>query len=215
MCAVANEPYAVLISSGSAAAYKLLQGERQMDDRKSARDIATQLLATLPSSPTSAPAEPGFYAWWCRRKYLSDASPMIPHEPRPPVPEEWSLLYVGISPSTLTSRRHLAARLIKNHAHGNIGASTFRLSVASLLLAKLDLQPRTGSDRARVKSEEPLTAWIERSCGVTFAITGRPWEFEAAVITQLNPPLNLDRGTHPFRLHVQKERAALRRSCGL
>jgi hypothetical protein len=186
-----------------------------MDDRKNARDIATQLLATLPSSPTSAPAEPGFYAWWCRRKYLSNASPMFPYEPRPPVPAEWSLLYVGISPSTVTSRRHLAARLIKNHAHGNIGASTFRLSVASLLLAELDLQPRTGSDRSRIQSEEPLTAWIERSCGVTFAITGRPWEFEAAVIAQLNPPLNLDRGTHPFRLHVQKERAAMKRACGL
>ena len=182
---------------------------------KSAGDIATDLLSTLPSSPVKAPAKPGFYAWWCRREHLSDASPIIPYEPRPPVPRGWSLLYVGISPSTLTSSRHLAARLIKNHARGNIGGSTFRLTAASLLLAKLNLEPRSGSDRARLRSEESLTTWIERSCGVTFSITEQPWELEAAVILQLNPPLNLDRGTHPFRLHVKERRAALKRHCGL
>lgn len=186
-----------------------------MDNPEPSADIATQLLAAVPRSPTIAPADPGFYAWWCHRQYLSDASPIIPYEPRPPVPAEWSLLYVGISPSSLTSSRHLAARLIKNHATGNIGGSTFRMTVASLLRAKLKLEPRGGSDRARVESEGPLTNWIEQSCGVTFAIINRPWEFEAVIISQLNPPLNLDQGTHPFRLRVREQRAALRRACGL
>jgi hypothetical protein len=179
-----------------------------------ASDIGAQLLDGTPHSPSVVPPSPGFYAWWCRREHLADASPAFPYEPRPPVPEDWSLLYVGISPSSATSTRHLAARLMRNHATGNIGSSTFRLSIASFLHLGLDLKPRTGGDRARLESEKPLTQWVERSCAVTFAVVEQPWLYEAAVIEQLKPPLNLDRSSHPFKATVQLQRAALRKVCG-
>jgi hypothetical protein len=181
----------------------------------SASSIAAVLVDGVPSSPKLAPAAPGFYAWWCLRDHLSDASPPIPYEPRSPMAADWSLLYVGISPSSVTSRHHLAARLIKNHAAGNIGGSTFRQSLAGLLSAGLGLEPLRGSDRSRLITEAPLTSWIERSCRVTFAVVESPWKYEAAVISQLNPPLNLDGGAHPFKVTVQQQRAALRRACGL
>jgi hypothetical protein len=56
---------------------------------------------------------------------------------------------------------------------------------------------------------------METSCGVTFARSDRPWELEREVIQQLNPPLNLDSGTHPFRTQVSAQRTALRRACGV
>jgi hypothetical protein len=180
-----------------------------------AERIADILLNEMPRSPSAAPTAPGFYAWWCRREHVTDPTPAIPYEPRLPMSSDWSLLYAGISPSSIASSRNLAARLVKNHARGNIGGSTFRLSLASLLIKELCLEPRSGGDRARLTSETALTHWLDRCCGVTFAVVDRPWELETAVIQQLNPPLNLEGGTHPFRLHVQERRATLRKACGL
>jgi hypothetical protein len=182
-----------------------------------AEEIVSDLLTREALAPSAAqpPSSPGFYAWWCREEQLGDAFPNIPKENRPPVPTAWSLLYVGISPSGPTSSRNIAIRLAKNHAGGNIGGSTFRQSLAALLTGSLGLEPRRGSGRSRLVSEVPLSRWIESACGVTFATAERPWEFETDVIAILNPPLNIGRGTHPFRLEVKARRAALRQACGL
>jgi len=76
--------------------------------------------------------------------------------------------------------------------------------------------PGQGSDRSRLVSEAPLADWwIEASCGVSFATAECPWLLEKEVIGILNPPLNIDHGTHPFRWKVKAQRAALRRACGL
>jgi hypothetical protein len=182
-----------------------------------AEEIVSDLLTREVLAPSAArpPSSPGFYAWWCREEQLNDAFPSIPKENRPPVPTAWSLIYVGISPSGPTSSRNIAIRLAKDHAGGNIGGSTFRQSLAALLTGSLGLEPRRGSDRSRLASEVPLSRWIESACGVTFATAERPWEFETDVIAILNPPLNIDCGTHPFRLEVKARRAALRQACGL
>lgn len=180
-------------------------------------EIITRLLADEVLSPSQVqpPSSPGFYAWWCRRDRLEDANPQIPLEERPPVPSGWSLLYVGISPSRPNSRRNIALRLAKDHTRGRIGSSTFRQSVAALLMGHLALQPREGSDRSRLVSEQPLSRWIETSCGVTLAPAERPWESEADIIRLLNPPLNISKGTHPFREEVRACRAMLRQACGV
>lgn len=185
--------------------------------RMHATDIAALLLASdaKPPSQAAPPSAHGFYAWWCRDECLDRADPPIPREPRPPVSPTWSLLYVGISPNGPTSARNVAIRFAKDHTGGTIGGSTFRQSIASLLLASLALEPRQGSDRSRLVSEAPLANWIEASCGVTFASVERPWLLEKDVIGLLNPPLNIDNGTHPFRWKVKAQRAALRRACGL
>lgn len=180
-------------------------------------DIVAELLAGTVRSPSQArpPASQGFYAWWCNADRLTDALPAIPREERPPIPAMWSLLYVGISPSSATSSRNVASRFAKDHVGGNIGGSTFRQSLAALLIDSLDLKPKLGSDRSRLISEQPLSRWMETACGVTFARADQPWKLEATVIGQLNPPLNLDRGTHSFRSEVSARRLALRRACGL
>lgn len=182
-----------------------------------AADVVTALLTSTVRPPSQAhpPSAAGFYAWWCREERLADADPVIPLESRPPVARPWSLLYVGISPSSAASSRDIASRFRKDHVSGNIGGSTFRQSLAALLLDTLKLQVRPGSDRSRLVTEAPLSRWMETSCGVTFARSDRPWELERAVIQQLNPPLNLDSGTHPFRTQVSAQRTALRRACGV
>jgi hypothetical protein len=180
-------------------------------------EIVTRLLAGRVLSPSQAqlPTSPGFYAWWCRCDRLEDADPRIPLEERPPVQSGWSLLYVGISPSNQNSRRNIAVRLAKDHTGGSIGSSTFRQSVAALLMERLVLQPLKGGDRSRLVSEEALSGWIEASCGVTSAPAERPWESEAGVIKLLNPPLNISKGTHPFRQDVRACRTMLRQACGV
>lgn len=180
-------------------------------------DVVDELLAGTVRRPSVArpPATAGFYAWWCRVESLADAAPAIPREERFPVDPAWSLLYVGISPSRATSSKNVASRFSKDHVGGNIGGSTFRQSLASLLIANLQLQPKSGGDRSRLTSEAPLSRWIEASCGATFARSDRPWELEAAVIRLLDPPLNIDKGANPFRFEVSARRSALRRSCGL
>lgn len=47
----------------------------------------------------------------------------------------------------------MASRIAKNHAGGNVGSSTFRQTLASLLMDKLGLEPRLGCDRSRLVSE--------------------------------------------------------------
>jgi len=182
-----------------------------------AADVVAELLTGPVRTPSHArpPVASGFYTWWCRVDRLDDSAPVMPMEARPPIDENWSLLYVGISPSSPNSTRNIASRFAKDHVGGNIGGSTFRQSLASLLFDALRLQARVGSDRSRLISEVALSRWIENSCGVTFARAERPWELERAVISALNPPLNLDAGTHPFRAEVSARRSALRRACGL
>ncbi len=179
-------------------------------------DVVNELLAGTVRPPSMArpPAAAGFYSWWCRVERLADAEPLIPREERRPTDSAWSLLYVGISPKSETSAKNVAMRFTQ-HVGGNIGGSTFRQSLASLLIANLQLQPKSGSDRSRLTSEAPLSRWIETSCGATFARSDRPWELEAAVIQLLNPPLNIEKGTNPFRFEVSARRSALRRLCGL
>ncbi len=100
----------------------------------------------------------GFYAWWCRRERRADAQPQIPSEPRPPVDDEWSLLYVGIFAEQHLSRRTVAVRFNRDHSGGMIGNSTFRQSLASLLIGNLGPQPLSGYDRSRLLDEGPLSA---------------------------------------------------------
>ena len=180
-------------------------------------DVTAQLHCGEVNAPSEArpPSASGFYAWWCRRERLGDSAPVIPLEERPPVDANWSLLYVGISPSRATSTRDVGSRFTRDHVGGNIGGSTFRQSLASLLMTRLQLQPRSGADRSRLISEAPLSTWIEACCGVSFARADSPWDVEAAVIKLLNPPLNIDQGTHAFRMEVKARRSALRRACAV
>jgi hypothetical protein len=168
-----------------------------------------------PAPVAQPPVSPGFYAWWCRTEYLVNAAPAIPLEVLPPIPSSWSLLYVGISPARPDVNRTLADRVGKDHSTGKIGGSTFRQSVAALLFEHLCLKPKPSSRRSKLVSEVPLSQWINRACGLTFAQQMAPWVAEAEVIGWLNPPLNILPGPHPFASVVSDRRLALRQACGL
>lgn len=165
------------------------------------------------------PEAPGFYAWWTRPACLSEAVPAIPLVCPSGSPAGWALLYVGIAPRGTRSRaaveRTIAARISKDHRSGNIGGSTFRQSLASLLRGSLALLPKQGHDRARLVTEAPLSLWISAHCALTTAVTATPSRIEDEVIRTLCAPLNLRPGYHEFRFAVEQARRALRHNCGL
>jgi hypothetical protein len=181
--------------------------------------VAALVAEDLSPVPEAAVDEaPGFYAWWSRPERLVDSTPRIPAVHPPRGPGDWVLLYVGIAPkrpSRTGGDRTIAARVSKDHRGGNIGGSTFRQSLAALLREHLGLVAKSGHDRPRLIDEKPLSAWIDKHCALTTAITDKPWSIEDEVIRELRAPLNLRPGYHPFRLLVQEARAALRRDCGL
>jgi hypothetical protein len=162
------------------------------------------------------PSANGFYAWWIEDRNRSDAVPEIPAVLPKGVFVSQRLLYIGICPSraSLKSKRNLCDRLGRDHRGGNIGASTFRFSLAALLQKKLELQPKAGHGRARIIDELPLKNWIEQCCKCTIAQHIEPWTIEESVIRELNPPLNLSPGFHPFRAYVSDARRALEHACG-
>ena len=100
-------------------------------------EVIRNLLSSPFTVPVQIPRSPGFYAWWRRRDNLADTSPPIPYQERSPTSSEWSPVYVGISPSTPSSTRDVAARIATNHVGGNVGNSTFRLTLAALLMERL------------------------------------------------------------------------------
>lgn len=167
-----------------------------------------------PASAVTISGRQGLYAWWCRTDHLADFSPSVPAVHPDGCSDGWSLLYVGIGPVKEGSRT-LTDRLVKDHRSGNIGGSTLRQSLAALLRDHLNLQPQHGSDRSRLVTETPLTRWMTSNLGLTVSTRPRPWEIEHAVITGMNPPLNIQGGTHPFRHEVSAARKALRDACGL
>jgi GIY-YIG catalytic domain len=149
---------------------------------------------------------------------LVDATPPIPAVHPPSASAAWALLYVGIAPKRPSSTgvdRTIATRISKDHRGGNIGGSTFRQSLAALLLAPLGLVAKSGHGRARLVDEKPLSTWIDTNCALTTATTAKPWTIEDTVIRELRAPLNLRPGYHPYRFVVHEARASLRRDCGL
>lgn len=187
-----------------------MAGQEEDEIARIVRSLTGEPVAPLEATP---PAQPGLYAWWAIHDHLSDASPAIP-----PVligADGWSLFYIGIAPSRLTSGRDLADRVGDDHMNGNIGGSTFRHSLAALLRESLALEPLSGYDRSRLADETPLTSWMNKNCGLTLVVAPEPWHYEKTVIARLGSPLNIIGGIHPFRREVQAARSALRRDCGL
>jgi hypothetical protein len=182
-----------------------------------AADIATALCVGTPYRVGSTfPNVSGFYAWWIQKARVADADPWIPLVEPEIAPTDLSLIYVGICPSSPNVRgnRTLAVRLGRDHCSGNIGASTFRFSLAALLRKRLRLAPKRGHGRARIEDEVPLTAWIEQFCRLTLTPHSEPWKIETPVIEKLNPPLNLRPGFHAFRSSVAAARHQLEDDCG-
>ena len=163
--------------------------------------------AQRPADAGGAPARSGMYAWWMSPR-------AIPGVSGPPHPaERLELLYVGIAPSTAQSRASLRSRVLRQHIGGNIGSSTFRQSLAALLLEQQGWTTRWSGSRQQLTQSHnrALRDWQIRHLRLSWAEQPRPWEVEEHVITLMQPPLNLaGNASHPLHQRLTALRAQLR-----
>jgi hypothetical protein len=134
------------------------------------------------------PAEPGCYAWWAELGSM----PRVPKNPHP-TSSGMTLFYVGISPGSASSSQTIRSRVLNNHLRGNLGSSTFRKTLAALLLQELDLHPRETTTKVELPKDENarISSWQGKHLALTWCVTPQPWVTELAVIVALVPPLNL------------------------
>jgi hypothetical protein len=122
---------------------------------------------------------------------------------------------VGSSPirRRLGSKATIRSRVVGQHLRGNIGASTFRLSLTALLWEQQAWHPCWKGDRALLPSAENkrLTKGQDDQLRITWLPGQQPWEIEGDVIAALAPPLNLaENKALPFHATLKAGRAALR-----
>ena len=148
------------------------------------------------------PSAPGIYAVYLRE---GDAIGRATANPD-------GLVYVGVSAD-------LKARGVETHFKtGGSKFSTLRRSIGALLKGQLDLTaiPRSpGASKSNTRNykftndgERRLTSWMEDHLEVGFVVVDQGAEdVEKAVITALEPPLNLKGWKNPQRALLKRLRA--------
>ena len=154
------------------------------------------------------PATGGIYAWWTER----GAIPGVPENPHPK-DENLSLFYVGRAPRDSASSATLQSRIVKNHLSGNTGASTFRFTLAALLMETLGFSPRRTATKyvLPASQNQALSDWLRAHLRLTWVEHEEPWTVEDQIIARLRPPLNLaGNASHPFNARLSEARARFR-----
>src|SRR5689334_13032085 len=114
-------------------------------------ELAARLHRTLHTVPAAhrtaaqggLPESAGLYAWWVSPRAIPGvAGPAHPLQP-------FELLYVGIAPKDAKSTATLRSRVRGQHLGGNIGSSTFRQSLAALLLEEQAWVTRWSGSRSQ------------------------------------------------------------------
>lgn len=171
------------------------------------RDPRTAEPASTFPRDTVAAKQPGLYAWWVDAEGLR----VLVEQLQTSLP---SLIYAGLAgathwPSGKQSTTTLWSRVRTMHLRGNIRSSTFRQTLAALLVESLSLQV-VGSNRLTPASEQQLSAWMADHLRV--AVQPYPDKetlgaMERAILTRLDPPLNLDgMAPSPMRAAVADRR---------
>lgn len=163
---------------------------------------------TIAEAATNVPSAPGLYAVHGAPEVWLELGLGAPPDGRP--------LYVG------KAERSLVSRDVRTHfATGKTGSSTLRRSVGALLAADLQLtaQPRnlTNPERFANFAFEPegdarLTAWMFEH--LQLAVWPSPDgvvldQIETAVLSALQPPLNISKVATPWRPQVRTARNLL------
>jgi hypothetical protein len=153
------------------------------------------------SRPCPIPRQAGVYAWYF------DAMPGAVSPAGTHQYGDWTLLYIGISPSKppengrRPSRQTLAHR-IRYHYRGNAEGSTLRLTLGCLLSAELGIELRRVGSGTRMTfgpGEATLSTWMAEHARVAWLLDPTPWIREHQLIQTLALPLNLDQNrAHPF-----------------
>lgn len=146
--------------------------------------------ATFPANRAEA-EQPGLYAWWAD----GEARRAISQTLGVNVPE---LIYAGVAgatrwPSGSESSATLRSRIDANHLNGNVSSSTFRLTLAAILLEELRLEV-VKPGQLNPRSDQALSTWILRHLSLTIAPCpdrDRLAGVEDRVLDHLDPILNL------------------------
>jgi len=129
---------------------------------------------------------PGLYSWWVDQVGAADLAAGLGHSVVP------GMIYAGLAGATRSrsgrkSSNTLWDRITKMHLGGRHEFSTFRLSLGSVL-ASAQGEPEI--------DEAALSSWMRehlRVLAVTVANAEALDGLESAILSQLDPPLNLDK----------------------
>ncbi len=150
---------------------------------------------------------PGLYAWYADQTAAVQRSKGLGASVEP------GLIYAGQAGAKLSTAT-LGSRIGRNHLGGNVGSSTFRLTLASVLEPDLGTTKVTGRALAG-DGEAALTRWMSEHLQVAVAPVAersRLASLEAEVLLVLDPPLNLQgMAPTPWRETLSRLRSSLKR----
>jgi hypothetical protein len=156
-------------------------------------------------------AVPGLYAWWVNTSGAADLSGGLAGDVAA------GRIYAGQAgatkwPSGKVGGATLRSRISSQHLGGNIGGSTFRLTLASVLVDELGLRPIAARKIGR-DGENRLSQWMRDHLTVAvhpFEDRDALADLEHLVLAELNPPLNLEgRPASGIRAALTRLRAGL------
>jgi len=115
------------------------------------------------------------------------------------LPLEQGRIYAGQAgatrwPSGITGAATLQSRIGRNHLHGRIRGSTFRLTLAAILL-KPEKLFHIGPKTLDPQSEQALSVWMAKHLELAlhpFADPDPIEDLEDRVLARIDPPLNLE-----------------------
>ncbi len=154
---------------------------------------------------------PGLYAWWVDGAGAADLSRGLQIE----LPA--GRVYLGqagaaSSRAGVSSASTLRSRVGSNHLGGRVCSSTLRRTLASILLAPLELV-LVGPRLLVADSEERLTAWMRLHLSIAvFAVDSGDGlsRLEKDVVKVLQPPLNIEHmPPSPLRTRLRELRAVV------
>lgn len=153
---------------------------------------------------------PGLYTWWVD----SAGGRLLETVFGEPI---GSLIYCGQAGAThprskTASSATLRTRIWGQHLGGNVGSSTFRLSISSILFLPLELR-LGGGGRLCPSDRDRVTDWMRQHLAVAVwpcSDRERLGQVESAVLKLLDPPLNLKgMGPSEVRAHLSRLRRRL------
>ncbi len=159
------------------------------------------------TKPYPIPPKSGFYAWFFKNIPESIATQNCF------IRDGFTLLYLGISPSSETSSANLIKRIRSQHMNGNAAGSTLRFSLASILGDSMNMPLiKRGSRIFLGENEVKLNEWLDENARVTFMECEEPWLYESSLIKQLDLPMNLEHNKqHSFYTTMKKIRSDARK----
>jgi hypothetical protein len=135
----------------------------------------------------------GLYSWWVDDHGAQELATGLGHQLLP------GRVYAGQTgatkwPSGRRGKATLARRIGGNHLRGRIRGSTFRFTLAAMLVIPLELK-RAGPRLLTAESERALTQWMINHLSVAvyrFSNRDALSDLEIRLLAALDPPLNLE-----------------------